>query len=155
MVYPSSISLTIEEVNSITMTDNGLSCKNGELYGIPYYISHYGEEKREYQEKSLKSCNFTMLKEVDRDYLLPKFDYIFNDLKNQFQLELKAQLLTDDTEISHTFECDPWKWIKEKLHITKWFPIKTKTIKIDGRVLYPKLNIQFPHNTHTVKFKIS
>ena len=76
-------------------------------------------------------------------------------IKDRLKTEWFYRIYADDTEISHTFECDSWKWLKEKLHVTKWFPIKTKTIKIDGKVLYPKLNIQFPHNTHTVKFKIS
>jgi len=125
--------------------------------GIPVVESALAIEKRTYQEKSLKAHNFTILAEND---LFPSdIDMEINEYQDYISGKLKTELFyrlyADDTVISHTFECDPWKWIKEKLHLTKWFPVKFKTIKIDGKVLYPKLNIKFPHNTHAVKFKIS
>lgn len=129
------------------------------IYGIPISETPLACEKREYQEKSLNVYNFTILGEINYDnYINPSMLTIreyYEKSVDLLKIQLQYQIYADDTELHHTFECDPWKWLKEKLHITKWFPINTKTIKIDCKVLYPKLNIQFPHNTHTVKFKIS
>ena len=158
MVYPPSISLTRYEIQDVI--DNSpvaYDINKNTIYGIPVTESALAVEKRTYQEKSLKAHNFTILAENDLfphdiDMEIREWQDI---IKDRLKTEWFYRIYADDTEISHTFECDSWKWLKEKLHVTKWFPIKTKTIKIDGKVLYPKLNIQFPHNTHTVKFKIS
>jgi hypothetical protein len=158
LISPKYIPLTRNEMQELI--DNNTTQYNhidAKINNISVVESAFAVEKRAYQEKSLKAYNFTILEEND---LYPHdIDMEIREYQDHITEKLKTELFyriyTDDTELSHTFECDPLKWLKEKLHITNWFPVKTKTIKIDGKVLYPKLNIPFPHNTHTVKFKIS
>ena len=168
LILPMYIPLTPEELNEVeksqlplihmdNTTDTGIKINN-----IKVKTSDLAVEKREYQTHSLKRVNYTILSEESAgdmgDWINEEFincTNYYDSVKHRLIANLKYQIYSDDTEIPFTFECDPWKWWKEKLHITKWIPIKQKTIRIEGRVLYPKLNIQFPHNTHTVKFKIS
>lgn len=66
---------------------------------------------------------------------------------------LEAYILKDTTFLLVDVEHDPWAWFKRKLRLTRWLPIKTKIIRLEGKVLYPWLNIQLPLNRHTVKFR--
>ena len=67
---------------------------------------------------------------------------------------LTAYLATNDTVVEVTHEWDLWAFWKRLFRITKWFPVKTRTFKVDGKVIYPKLNLPLPHEPHIVKLKV-
>lgn len=73
--------------------------------------------------------------------------------KCRIKRRLIATLCHDTTNITLTFEWDCFTKFKRTLRITKWFPIKTRTATIEGRVLYPYLKVSLPHNKHHVQFK--
>lgn len=68
---------------------------------------------------------------------------------------LKAMICADTTHIDVTLEWDIWARWKRWLRLTRWWPVKTRTVRIDGRVLYPYLKVSLPQNRHHVKFAIN
>lgn len=76
-------------------------------------------------------------------------------LSRQAKLRLHALVCQETTQLELVLECDPWAIIKRKLHLTRWFPIKTITRVIDGKVLYPYLSIAIPKNAHYVQFNVN
>lgn len=73
--------------------------------------------------------------------------------KCRIHRRLIAHICHDTTEIKLTFEWDCFAKFKRALRITKWWPVKTRTAVIEGRVLYPYLKISLPHNKHHASFK--
>ena len=73
----------------------------------------------------------------------------------QVRLSLERYICHDDAELEMTFVWDPWEWWKKKLHLTRWFPVKERTVHFDTRILYPHLNVRLPYNEHHVKVKIA
>lgn len=65
---------------------------------------------------------------------------------------LEAKVVSDVSALNVSFEWDPFARIKRLLRITKWFPVKQRTVTIDCRVLYPYIKVQLPHNRHHVQF---
>lgn len=66
---------------------------------------------------------------------------------------LHAFICHDTTKLILTFEWDCWANFKRKFRLTKWFPVRTRTVTIEGRVLYPYLKVSLPHNKHHVQFQ--
>lgn len=73
---------------------------------------------------------------------------------NEMHRRLVAYVCKDTTNLSVSFEFDPWAKFKLALRLTRWFPIRRKRVDISGRVLYPYLNITFPMNRHHVTFAV-
>lgn len=67
---------------------------------------------------------------------------------------LNARIVSDISAVAVTFEFDPWAKIKRFLRITKWFPVRQRTVTIDCVVLYPYIKVALPHNKHHVHFSI-
>lgn len=74
----------------------------------------------------------------------------------QLRYQMEHHICADDTHLIVTFECDPWAALKKRW---KWFgrrwPVKQTHVKVDGKVLYPYLNVTFPLNRHTVKWRVA
>lgn len=68
--------------------------------------------------------------------------------------QLRTMVCADTTKIEITFEWDIWARWKRLMRVTRWFPVKTRTVRIDGRVLYPYLKVSLPQNRHHVQFAI-
>lgn len=68
---------------------------------------------------------------------------------------LTAYILTDITHLDVSFDWDRLAWLKRKVSwIGRKWPVKRKTVRIEGKVLYPYLKIQAPADTHRVRFAI-
>lgn len=67
---------------------------------------------------------------------------------------LEMMVCADTTHIDVTLEWDIWARWKRWLRLTRWFPVRTRTVRIDGRVLYPYLKVSLPQNRHHVRFAI-
>lgn len=67
---------------------------------------------------------------------------------------LNAKIVSDTSALDVTFEFDPWVKVKRFLRITKWFPVKQRTVTLDCRVLYPYIKVALPHNKHHVQFYV-
>lgn len=131
----------------------GARINHPHVFGTDVFESPFGAEMRARQvqvpveqvcvaDKSSGLClNLTL--DTHRD---PALDIMHR--------RLSAHVCKDTTKLSATFEFDPWAPVKRFLRVTRWFPVKTRTIEIDGRVLYPYLNITFPLNRHHVTFAV-
>jgi hypothetical protein len=126
----------------------------GEIYGSSMWKTPYS---REIRTKACEPVNLSMSRYIEEVKTTEQMMENLNleVIKEHLKYAIIANVATDTTEvkIELEFECDPWAKIKSKLRLTKWFPVKKvkKTVVIDGRVLYPYLNVQFPQNRHTVK----
>lgn len=122
------------------------------IFGTEVFESPFGAEMRDRQvkmpvehvciaDKTSVGLNLTL--DTHRD---PQLNILYR--------RLSAHVCKDTTKLAATFEFDPWATFKRKLRITRWFPVKSRTIEIEGRVLYPYLNITFPCNKHHVTFVV-
>jgi hypothetical protein len=71
--------------------------------------------------------------------------------KNELVMGIRAHVLCETTHVEVTHEWDYFAWLKRLLRVTKRFPIKSKKVKIDGRVIYPYLKVSLPGDKHVVK----
>lgn len=78
-----------------------------------------------------------------------KSDFLFDSYKQIY----KTWLLSDKTKVEVEFEWDMFAGLKKLLHITRWFPVKTRKRIINCTVLYPYCKVTFPHNKQVVHFK--
>lgn len=122
------------------------------LFGVDVFESPFGPEMRTRQVKM--PLEQLCISDKTSIGLNPTID-THRDLQlNILYRRLSAHVCKDTTKVSVTFEFDPWATFKRKLRLTRWFPVKKRTIEIDGRVLYPYLNITFPLNRHHVTFAV-
>ena len=90
-----------------------------------------------------------------------------DESRNRTIEQLIAHILGNTEELTLTHEWDmfagikrkllTWKftdWLLTKLGVRDRFRINCRTVKIRGQVLYPYLNVQFPHHQHVVKFSV-
>lgn len=146
---PDFIPISREEMDIVMRSEQFVYEKprndmNNAIFGTDAFMTPFAEPMRKRQVELLELCK--AVEAAD-----PRFiheEYIAQDLHRQ----LRAFVCTDTTNIEVTFDFDPWQRWKQRLRLTRWLPIKRKTIKIDGRVLYPYLNIRLPHNRHHVQF---
>lgn len=122
-----------------------------EVYGMSPFFTPYASEMRE------RSVDFPFVR-IEESATIVNEAFQIRDIKDELtdtiHRRLTAYICHDDTEIKVTFKFDPWQKWKEKLRLTRWFPVKTRTIVIDGRVLYPYLKVQLPSNRHHVRFAV-
>lgn len=124
-----------------------------QIFGHNTWDTPYGDEIRD-------RCNSIDLPVIlfEESATVDKAAYRFTetfDAQGYLRARLDRHIATDDTEISVEVYCDPWRAIKERFKwISRRWPVRTQTVKIDGRVLYPYLTVQFPYNRHTVKWRI-
>lgn len=119
------------------------------LFGIEADVKLWAESVRERQLK-VGMCR------MEESLFVPKDDWSFRTipdmLRDRLAMQMEVKLLQDVTELTVTLECDAWATWKRALRLVKWFPIRTRQVKIQGQVLYPYLKVQLPFNRHTVKF---
>lgn len=154
MKDPAFVPLTREEFDVIvsgfppyTRTERFIVDSPPKLFGIDVFSTPFAEGMRQRQidlpvtqiseGHNISNWAETVNKEASRDYL---------------NRRLTAHICHDTSMLSLTFEWDSLAKIKRKFRLTKWFPVRTRTVKIEGRVLYPYLKISLPHNRHRVTF---
>lgn len=154
-VQPAFLPVTVEEAeevkrNAVFYTpscdtfDPGAPTK---IYGMPLHQTHYAVEQRARQ----LTVPFLHLGETSGLSL----EYSVRECVERMRLHFNARVCAETTQLKATFEWDRWASVKRFLRIVKWFPIKTRTVLIDGRVLYPFLKVGLPHNRHYTQFKIA
>lgn len=150
---PAFLPLTREEVeevkrNAVFYTPPGNSFDPGKpdtIYGMPLHLTHYAVEQRARQ----LTVPFLHLQEVVTPEIVTRFDH------ECWVTKFTARICAETTSLKVCFEWDRWASVKRFLRITKWFPIQTRTVLIDGRVLYPFLKVGLPHNRHYTQFKLA
>lgn len=158
---PKTIPLSIEEIQTIqngpemhfmvpTVPDGYDS-----LFGIKVSKENFAEgirTKRLQVPVGQYVSEFTI-----HDSMYNNSQIIKEDALNKFReliFQAKTFVLQDVTTLVIEFEWDVFAGLKRLLHITKWFPIKTRKSIIDCRTLYPYCKVTFPHNKHTMKFSV-
>lgn len=123
-----------------------------DIFGKPVHESAFAVEIRQRQ--------LTMpITHISEDCRAPlSFEYQ-KDSERHFYRELHrrltAHICTDTTELFIRLEWDCFARMKRLLRITKWFPIRYRTVSVKGTVLYPYLTVTLPHNTHHVRFALA
>lgn len=143
---PVNIPMSNDEIDSIKDVPTQMSNAGLIINGVNIHKTYYGAEQR---DKILKTAQISFYyPEKENAFLDTMTVDIQSNMYKTITHQIKCQILTED--VFAEVECDPWKWLKEYLHLTRWFPIRYK--RINGKVLYPHLNISFPHNRHVIKF---
>lgn len=152
---PAFIPLTREEFQIIstdcgpcTRTERFMVDVSPTVFGIDTFETPFAEDMRHRQidipviqiAEGHNISNFAEVvsKDASRDYL---------------HRRLIAHICHDTTEIKLTFEWDILAKFKRKFRLTKWWPVKTRTVILEGRVLYPYLKVSLPRNKHHAQFK--
>jgi hypothetical protein len=121
--------------------------------GMNLFETPFAEEMR-CRQVELERVPFITEFEIS-ELALAVSDRAWLDDATQFQKHrLETLVCSDTTRIEMRFEWDIWARWKRALRLTRWFPIRTRTVTIDGRVLYPYLKVSLPNNRHHVKFAI-
>lgn len=122
------------------------------LFGTDVFESPFGLQMRDRQVKM--PVEQVCINDKTSIGLNLTVDTHKDEQMNVLYRRLSAHICKDTTKLSVTFEWDMFASFKRALRITRWFPIKKRTVEIDGRVLYPYLNITFPINRHHVTFAV-
>lgn len=108
------------------------------------------------QRQRMLTMPVAKLREVARVDL--SFEYVAkvdHECARYLHRKMVARICTDTTNLFIRLEWDPLAKLKRALRITKWFPVKSRTVAITGTVLYPYLAVTLPHNTHHVQFSVT
>lgn len=152
MKDPAFVPLTREEFDVVvsssppyTRTERFIVDSPPKLFGIDVFSTPFAESMRQRQVD-------IPVAQVSETVNVATGSWCSETIQDYVQKRLTAYICHDTTSLKLTFEWDPLAAFKRKLRITKWFPIKTRTVTIDARVLYPYLKLSLPHNRHRVKF---
>lgn len=154
---PGFIPLTKEEIRIARDEHNmNVGFRSGDwdninIYGTPVFDTAYGVEMR---RRQLTMPLFRLAEKVDIHPLDLTLHQEMNPETLYLRRRLEAHIVADVTRLDIALEWDIWAKLKRKLRVTKWFPIKHRVVAIDGRVLYPYLTVNLPHNRHHVQFAI-
>lgn len=131
-----------------TQTERFIANVPPKIFGIDTFETPFADEMRARQID-------IPVTQVDESAEFSEYEEILSQDYNRrlVRYRLRAHICHDTTEIKLTFEWDVLAKFKRKFRLTKWFPIKTRTATIEGRVLYPYLKVTLPHNKHHVQFK--
>jgi hypothetical protein len=124
---------------------------HNEVFGMGVFESPFAEEMR---CRQVEMERVPFIAEVSVDETLATWRTFRDDVDCHLRRQLEAHICTDITAIEVTMEWDIWARWKRWLRLTRWFPVKTRTVKIDGRVLYPYLKVSLPQNRHHVRFAL-
>lgn len=125
--------------------------KPSTLWGID---AHETEVADSVKERMLQIPTFQFVSEYPvSEVVKHNSEIIIREACNCHYITIRTQFLTETTELLFAFEWDIFAKIKRFLRITKWFPIKQKSIIVDCRILYPYCKVSFPHNKHIVQFQ--
>ena len=149
---PDRIVVTRDEIDDL-QRDCSIPCKEQEnsILGIPFDESHYAKEIR------ARQIEIPMMRIAEVEKFDPMYSMEFTRGDHPFgtvSRRAMANVLGETTHIMISVESDCLSWLKRLLGLAKWWPIKNRTVSVDGRVLYPFLKIQLPHNRHSVRFMI-
>lgn len=152
---PAFLPLTREEVsetkrNAIFYTPPGEHFDPGattKIYGMPLHETAYAVEQRARQ----LTVPFLHLQETSGLSL----EYSVRECIEKMRYHVSTRVCAETTSLKVCFEWDRWASVKRFLRITRWFPVSTRTVLIDGRVLYPFLKVGLPHNRHYTQFRIA
>lgn len=154
---PAFIPLTREEIE--ILKDRYVGDEKGYFIG-DISPKMFGLEAQEtsyavLQRQRMLTMPVTRLAEVDRVDL--SFEYVRDvdhECARYLHRRMVARICTDTTQLLIRLEWDILAKFKRALRITKWFPVKWRTVAIQGTVLYPYLNVTLPHNRHVVQFAV-
>jgi hypothetical protein len=121
--------------------------------GVETHDTFYAEQMRA-KILELPVSRISIVSKSD-PFMTMRMDKHEEDVYRTLAHRVTAFVLTEDTRLNVTLEWDPWAKIKRLLRLTKWFPVRTRTFAIDGRVLYPYFTVTLPHERHTVKIKLA
>lgn len=151
---PAFIPLTRGEIeiirNERASNVGWFDCPQTSVFGKDVHESAFAVEMRQRQ--------LTMpITRIDEDCYAPlTFEYRKDEdlIYRKLHRCLTARICTDTTELFIRLEWDPLAKLKRALRITKWFPIRHRTVSIKGEVLYPYVAVTLPHNIHHVRFSV-
>jgi len=156
---PKTIPISKVEVMEL-VRDYGYHYQVQQAYSSTPRMFGIGVEEVDYAE-SLRSRRLEVpvsqfIHEYELDNaIINNTEIIRQEWLHKYFCDVKLWCLSDKTRLEVTFEWDCFAHIKRLLHITRWFPIKTKSSTIDCLILYPYCKVQFPHNKQTLKFSLS
>lgn len=125
--------------------------RRNEVFGMEPFLTPFAEEIRVRQvamERVPYIAEYTI-----NELLVTKRDYPDEVARHQ-RCRLEAMVCTDTTHVDVTFEWDIWARWKRWLRLTRWLPVRKRTVRIDGRVLYPYLKVSLPQNRQHVQFAV-
>lgn len=123
-----------------------------QIFGIDAHHTGYATEMR------ARQLSFPLV-QISQDWMQDGFSMTLerheNDVRRTMVERLIAHVASEVTHLDVTIECDPWRWIKKLVSklIRRPIPIRRTIVRIDGRVLYPSLNVVLPHERHVVKLQ--
>lgn len=139
-------SVAVSDCRPYTRTERFIVDAPPQLFGIDAFETPYAEEMRQ-RQIDVPVCQIS--ETVD---IASSDSYLREVIKKNTQHRLTAFICHDTTKLTLTFEWDTLAKFKRKFRLTKWFPVRTRTVTIEGRVLYPYLKVSLPHNKHHVQF---
>lgn len=151
---PAFLPLTAEEVHEVKRNAIFYSPYDAfdpgappSIYGMPVHETPFAVEQRDRQ----LTVPFLRLEESKSI----SGDFRYWECVEHMRMHIVKRVCAETTALKLTFEWDCWAGFKRALRIVRWFPIRTRTVLVDGRVLYPYLKVGLPHNRHSVQFKIA
>lgn len=123
-----------------------------QFYGIDAEISPWAEMTRA-RILEIGMERLSMEQRVDESrFRVSEYNSEYN---RHLVRQLTTEILTDVTHLDVSFDWDRFAWLKRKVGwIGRRWPVKRKTVRIEGKVLYPYLKIQAPADTHRVRFLV-
>lgn len=155
-VKPKSIPISKAEINEIISDCPPYVCElernRNQIYGIDVEVSPWAEMTRQ-------KIPEIGVERLSMDQRIDESRFRISEYKSEYTSHLvrrlTAEILADVTHLDVSFDWDYLAWIKRKVGwIGRKWPVKQKTVRIEGKVLYPYLKIQAPADTHRVRFAL-
>lgn len=147
---PKVVSVTKEEMAEIqstlpyTVAIQIQENRASKVFGMDVDTTYYAPQIRTVQ---LEKSYIRLTEEANMSLAL---DY---EAGSRMRRHITAEVLSESTGITVTIESNPLFRLKQKYPwLRKWFPILTKKVLIEGKVLYPYLKHTLLHNKHVIKF---
>lgn len=155
---PEFIPVTVDEMvdvatHSVTNFPVVSPSQCNQVIGVDAFITPFAEPMRN-RQVSMPLTRISEHASIDCLYQNLEHSSERNYITNSIVHRLTASIVSDVSALKVNFEWDCFSWLKRTLRVTRWFPIKSKTVMIDCRVLYPYIKVTLPHNRHHVAFKI-
>lgn len=130
---------------------NADPCSPNQIFNIEAWQSPWADMARERALK-LSPNEFWLISTASAP--LAAYSEWRDTATESLHCKLAAYIMADITEIKLNVECDALGWLKRKLHIEKWWPVKKQEFTVQGTVLYPFLQVQMPYEKHVVKLEL-
>lgn len=129
-----------------------LACSGNQICGIDTETSYWAEMTRQ-KILEIGVERLSIEQRIDENRF--NIEQSRNPVSGFLHRRLTAEILTDVTHLDVSFDWDRLAWLKRKVEwIGRKWPVKRKTVRIEGKVLYPYLKIQAPADTHRVRFLV-